>query len=419
MHLIVADDLTGGNDTGIQFVKHGFRTIMGIAAGTAPSGEADLLVINTNTRNCSEAEAAAAVAAAADTARRIPGLERPGFVFKKIDSTLRGNLGVELDVLMRAYGFNIAFFAPSYPGQGRAVLEGRLLVRGKALHETEFARDPLKPISESFIPSLIAGQTARRTACIPLAAMTGDADSLAAHVAEQANNGVELFIFDSTEQKHLEIIAAAGMRLPETPLFVGSAGLAEALAALTAKSGDTFFSPVPVSRLLFICGSAHHITHAQVDELADAGVPVIRLPDTLPAEHGNAACFKKPTEELASALNGGTAVLAAPLSRIAPPAGKDLSDIMADVALAALERTNGKPASTALVLTGGETAFAVLRKLGQGLVLHRELSPGIVLCTVAGDFWDGLVVVTKAGGFGVPKTLREILHVFRPRSGGM
>ena len=64
-------------------------------------------------------------------------------------------------------------------------------------------------------------------------------------------------------------------------------------------------------------------------------------------------------------------------------------------------------------MTGGETAYAVLKRLGDCLSLHAELLPGIALCVVRGGPWEGLKVITKAGGFGSPETLLELVDILR------
>jgi uncharacterized protein YgbK (DUF1537 family) len=64
----------------------------------------------------------------------------------------------------------------------------------------------------------------------------------------------------------------------------------------------------------------------------------------------------------------------------------------------------------ALVLTGGDTARAVCGELGaHALDVNREIAPGVPLCQLQGGRWDGLPVVTKAGGFGELETLARVV----------
>jgi len=58
----------------------------------------------------------------------------------------------------------------------------------------------------------------------------------------------------------------------------------------------------------------------------------------------------------------------------------------------------------ALVLTGGETAVGVARRLGaKGIRLEGEVEPGIPVGTLLGP--SPYRVITKAGAFGEPGTL--------------
>lgn len=424
MYLLIADDLTGGNDAGIQFAKHGIPTRMALspdqAAGNVASCASGMLVVNTNTRNLPDAEAAALLADVAETLKRETGSAPPEMVFKKIDSTLRGNPGAEIDVLMRGFGFTMTFLAPSYPEQGRTVERGLLFVNNVLVHETVFAQDPLTPIRESSIAAILCGQTARKTAGIPLSILEQGPDKVVAEVAALAASGVELFVFDAKTSEHLAVVAAAGLAMETRPLFAGSAGLAAALAKLlpgSKKSGHSSQeSLVPVERVFFICGSANQATHAQTAKLEAAGIPLIRLGDRF---LGGTDEAQSVAPAIQKALGTGAAALATPLARLSDAGnmseGLALSDAVADMAVGVLRTLAKAPQATALVMTGGETAYTVLEKLGGGLALHAELSPGIALCTLTGGPWDGLRVVTKAGGFGMPGALVDILNMLRHR----
>jgi uncharacterized protein YgbK (DUF1537 family) len=68
----------------------------------------------------------------------------------------------------------------------------------------------------------------------------------------------------------------------------------------------------------------------------------------------------------------------------------------------------------ALLLTGGETAIAVLKALGAGgLRLAGEIEPGVALGALVGGPFAGLGLVTKAGGFGDAETLVRVWEAAR------
>ena len=108
---IIADDLTGANDTGVQFARFGARTIVPLDLHDLASlrRRADVLVLSTDSRGESPAVAAhrAKVAAQALKRARVPA------VYKKIDSTFRGNIGAELAAKSPPDGYTILFGAAS------------------------------------------------------------------------------------------------------------------------------------------------------------------------------------------------------------------------------------------------------------------------------------------------------------------
>lgn len=424
MFLLVADDLTGGNDAGIQFAKHGLEarlaldsdaaTVSGCLGATPP----DMLIVNTNTRNISGEEAAKRVAEMASSLRD----RAPEIVFKKIDSTLRGNPGAEMEALMRGFGFSAAFLAPAYPKQGRTVKNGHLLVDGTPVHQTGFANDPLAPIRQSSVAGIMREQSDRKAAMVSASVLDGPLENVTAHINGLLREGAELLVFDAETAAHLTAVATVGFALRQRPLFIGSAGLAEALAALPQQSAPSkeHHALAPTERVLFVCGSAHQMTHAQTALLAAENVPVVRVPETVLDASAPESIRRETVEKTRSALTGGNAVLATPLGRIGTAGsvaeGMALSEELAAIAVETVREFRHDPASTALVMTGGETAYAVLAQLGACLDLHDELHPGIALCTVASGPWKGLKAVTKAGGFGTEKTLVELLHMLRPQT---
>ena len=127
--LIIADDLTGANDSAVQFAERGFSvaTMLCSDDGTirGPLPDAEVLAVSTESRNVGPERAVELVD------QVLPGLIEgfaPDVVFKKIDSTLRGNPGVETQYVASLLG-QPAVVAPAYPQNGRTVGHGYLLVK--------------------------------------------------------------------------------------------------------------------------------------------------------------------------------------------------------------------------------------------------------------------------------------------------
>ena len=139
--IVIADDFTGSNDTGVQLAKKGARTEVMLTPDQKPSRRADVLVINTESRAMPAAEAGKAVAQA--LAPWCDGDARP-LVYKKIDSTFRGNVGAEVTAAMRAANRKLAVIAAAIPAAGRTTRDGLCLVNGTPLLETALSPRELR-----------------------------------------------------------------------------------------------------------------------------------------------------------------------------------------------------------------------------------------------------------------------------------
>ncbi len=123
MIIVIADDLTGANDTGVQFTKHGLKTIVDIDYFNFSKKnfkKYDVISINTNSRILDTRTAYKRVY---DIAKKCNKIEFD-FIYKKIDSAMRGNPGAEIEGVMDAVGADIALVAPSYPENKRVVKDG-------------------------------------------------------------------------------------------------------------------------------------------------------------------------------------------------------------------------------------------------------------------------------------------------------
>jgi len=225
----IADDLTGALETGAKFAGRGLgaRVTTEVAVSSPP--EVPVLVIDTETRHLPAGEAATVVRDAAESALRFA----PWLVYKKTDSTLRGNIAAEFRALLESMPHRPLIYAPSYPEMGRTVKRGRLFVGGLPVHETAFAADPLDPVRESDIGVLLGA--------VPAVVLDGEsyADVLAAAA---------------------RIIAA-----DSPPLCAGPAALAGALAQCLAPPDRGEVRALPrLPRCLVVNGSLHPASAAQV-----------------------------------------------------------------------------------------------------------------------------------------------------------
>lgn len=409
MHLLLADDLTGACDSGIFFAARSMdcRVYLGPEslkrAWAAPADSPSLLALNTATRNLPREQASEKLG---DICLWLAGKCSPQLVYKKIDSAMRGNAAEEIDVIMKKLGLTAAFITPALPDLGRKVQNGVLLIDGTPVNETAFADDPLMPVREAFLPTLLGAGS--DTVLLDVSGLEQGTASLGNRIQELLKQGIRRFIFDALDNGHLEMIARAGLELQPMPLFAGSAGLARAIALeLPAGSGKS--GARPGKRLFNICGSGHKTAHEQIARLTQSGMPVFHLPGVFQ----NGGWENGFIRTAAEALKKGDCAIATPLERLEDrEAAASASETLASAALRILKDIDPADDLT-LVITGGETAQELLSQMCDYLRLERELLPGVVLSSIGNGKWAGMSVVTKSGGFGDSETLLMIAEKLR------
>ncbi|WP_315136117.1 D-threonate kinase [Achromobacter marplatensis] len=395
---IVADDLTGSGDTAVQFVRAGWSTHLSIGgADEALSGPAtegvEVLAVTTNSRALAAADAAGVIRQNVEQLRAA-GVSR---LYKKVDSTLRGAFKAEIDAARDAWGPDtVAVICPAFPATGRTVEQGILYVNGKPVTETSAATDPVTPVTESHIPTLLG--------CAHVAVQAGDTpDTLAARI-RQAGNTV---VVDAATDADLERLARAIGLLGEHALPVGAGGLAVPLARVWAGADQT--APVVV-----VVTSQHSAARAQAAALqasgADTWTPSLaQLADDAAWQAWSQPLLQHHAQAPAEA---GTVLLLAPEGQLAGLDSETVAERLGS--LAAQLITTSRAAG--VVATGGDGARSVLVALAaRGIALVDEVMGGVPLGTLTGGMAAGLPVVTKAGGFGTEDVLVRAVRAIRDR----
>lgn len=396
---IVADDLTGASDTGAVFARQGLRTIVCVApslGGDVPP--ADVLVMSTESRQLPTERAAEAVNACAREVERWLAGRAPRWIYKKIDSTLRGHPAAELVALMRAMRIDRVLVAPAFPAQGRTTVGGRQRVNGVPLEETPFGSD----VASSDVSALFSPWSARYpTRLIELA----DVRRGAQHVADimAAAVGVGVWIGDAETEADLRVLARAAV-LSRIPLLCGSAGLARAVALEDGRHVEPgqIPTPFPAAPVLVVAGSRSRATARQVDAAERAGIAIVR-PAPAFAGDQSTEVLADVVEETARVLSSGRSVILTTIDLPVSPLGAAfVAQRLASVVVSLLDNV---PIG-GLVLTGGDTASAVCRALETGMLwLIGEVQPGMAIGSLIAGARPGLRVVTKAGDFGGDEAL--------------
>jgi uncharacterized protein YgbK (DUF1537 family) len=373
--------------------------------------EEDVLIVDTQSRALAPADA---YQKAAEAARLFKdGVQT---LYKKVDSTLRGNLGTEIDAILDVCGFGLAIVAPAFPKNGRTTVGGRHFLGNAPLEATEIARDPVCPVSESHIPTLLAGQTKRKVGHVGIRDVMGGTEGILAAMRQLSAAGREVLVCDAWLDDHLKEIAAAAVQLEKPILWVGSAGLAEYVPQALGLGAST----ADGKPILVIAGSVSSVTRCQVDTLRQrAGVVCIEA---------DPCAFLKPASAQAetdrccqaavSAIGAGkdvvivsghsdeivTRTIEEGLSTGLSP--RQSSEAVAEALGGLCRRIALNAPLGGLVLTGGDIAVSCCRHLSAGgISVLREVAPGIPAGVLKGGQRPGLGVVTKAGAFGAEDAL--------------
>jgi uncharacterized protein YgbK (DUF1537 family) len=387
--LVVGDDMTGANATGALFAGRGMRTVtVAEPANLARfAGEFDVLVVDIASRHLPAEEAArrAREAVAAASASRVE------LVVKRVDTTLRGNVGAELDAVLEqrrrrpTAGTVRAIMVPAFPAAGRTTVGGIQLVDGVALTETDAARDPLDPVRSSRVASIVAAQTDRSIAEVPLDLVLAGGHELLAALRSSA----DVVICDAQTSGHLRAIAAAAARVAGADgvewLSVDPGPFGAELAE-HLRLGPAAAAPAPV---LVVSGSLTWQTRDQLLQLERQGVRFVDV-DAGRLDVGGVLGHLR--ELLAAAPAPGAVGVRAETARRIPEA---LGEI---VRLCLAERPVG-----GLYATGGDVTVRVMAALGaEGIELEEEVLPLAVAGRLRGGPHGGLPFTTKGGLIGGP-----------------
>ncbi len=418
---VIADDLTGANDTGVQFARDGARTLVPFEWHNldALGRQADVVVLNTNSRAASPRVAAQRVKIAAQALRKA-GIQA---VYKKIDSTFRGNIGAELDALLDVYPVPLAVLTPAYPPAGRAVRDGVLLVDGTPVHKTAIGADPVTPIRESHLPTLLRRHMTHPVHPLPLAVVRKGASAVTRLFRQWDGSGPAVVLADAVTPQDLTRLARVILKEGLFGLAAGSAGLALALSALLPWRRRRLSRPSASAPLLFVIGSQNPTSLAQIRWLEEHGsVPVIRacIRDVVAGRDRFRHELDRAASKVRSELHAGRhaiLTLAQPSASgrrraHSPSVSATLSEFLGDATHAVAQSA---PLG-GLILCGGDIAIATCRTLGAGGVeLYGEVEPGVPCGRLVGGPFDGLPAVTKAGGFGKPDVFARALRFLRRR----
>jgi D-threonate/D-erythronate kinase len=415
--VVIADDLTGAADTGVQFCPFfedttlvSYRQLRRVL-GPSPAAASRATAIYTNSRALA---AEAARHRLVSVAHELAG-EPPIWIYKKIDSCMRGNVGPEADALLDALGYEVSFITPAFPEMGRTTENDIHRVHGIPLDQTEIARDPITPVKDSHLSRIVQSESKYPVGHVAAAYLNGTEKELQAEVDRQVRRGFRHLVFDAANRYHLDRIAGLVYSFPGRVLPVGSAGLAGSLTEPLCPGRKAVKAGLKIDGAvcnLLVCGTTSEVTARQIDNLLPRhSYELIQLSCGMLADPNRRDDFSKTVSATHSILFKKNVVLTIAPQQFTPAADQqaafhpEAASIVRGLGLFTAEVIAFfKPRN--LFLTGGDTADAVLTAVeAGGIRILGEVVAGVVQGELFGGPLAGLPVVTKAGAFGHADTL--------------
>lgn len=413
---IIADDLTGAGDAIAPFTRRVGQTAVLLYPHVPEELLRDLRVIaiDTDTRQTSAEEARERSGASAQFLQKVV---ETSFLYVKVDSTLRGHPGACIDGVMQATESQLALVCLAFPQEGRTTREGRQYLNDLPLEETPLKEDPAEPVRESYIPAVLARETKRKISVLSLRQISRSPTLIYQRLNQPSWRDGRIVVADAKTEGDLITLANIVVHSSPGILPAGAGGFAGALASeLRLSYQPTVMEAFEASRTLVVAGSINPTTLLQVESLRRREVERLGLPlkDFLEGRLPDWDTLRRRMNT--GFLKMGVVILAwdnlenIPPALLSPPKIREVGSLLGQLVRHIVEEFQ----IDSLILSGGVTARSVCEALGAyGMRMRDEIFPGIPESRLLGGPFDGLIIVTKPGGFGAGDTLIRIVEHLR------
>jgi uncharacterized protein YgbK (DUF1537 family) len=424
---VIADDLTGANGSGVLLVNRGFR-VLSIVHHEGLAGKIDAefdgVVVNTCSRGIPEEEAKKRVQTTM-RALKAAGIQ---YFSKRIDSTLRGNMGAEIEAALAGLDSEyIALVVPAYPGSGRITVGGYLLVNGIPVQRTDAGKDPKTPIHSSLITAEIARQTSLPQASIYLNVVLQGLEKLKEQMKMIAAEQKKILVVDAATDDDIVCIAQAAKDSGLKFVAVDPGPLSQTLISLLLAPKRK----QPDKQVMVVSGSASALTDAQLNYLEEKNGAIFEKIDGKQLIYGDLSetaesqIVKRIIDNSQTAKIFGLRVTAkgeSPLNleHIAITQRKSV-DCLAGQITKVLGRLAKKVLESkiedlaGIYLTGGDMAVDFCQAIGAPAIeLKDQIMPLVSCGVIVGGEFSGLKIITKGGLVGDRESAHQcITYLFQ------
>ena len=381
--LILADDLTGALDSGVQLISKGLKVLVYTSPQEIEDLDTDVLVINTETRHIAPDKAFNIIYKLSKEA-----IEKGfNYFYKKTDSGLRGNIGAELEAMLVATNSNVLHFIPAYPKMNRMTKNGIHYVNGKLLEESIFANDPINPLHTSNVKEIIRFQSEK----------VGE-NGIVVHDCE-SDNELQEIVSDLKDKKELKTCA-------------GCAGFLEVYPICGNKCNHIDLKTIS-NKLIVVSGSANSITLEQLNEAEAHGairihIPINSIIDDNWDDAKKNAFLEKEIDDSRDEL-----IIIDTISKLDTEITPDIANkITYSIGIIATLISKKYP-DKLLMLIGGDALYCFIKELNiNELEPCEEIYPGTVIAKYEYENKEKYIV-TKSGGFGEKDIFQIIIKMMK------
>ena len=383
---IIADDFTGAMDTGVQLAEMGISTIVVTEENLQnciQDGSVTVISIDTESRFDPPETAAAKVKKAVETVKGL-GVE---YIYKKVDSAMRGNIGKELEAVYESTRISFLPFIPAYPANNRTTVKGKQYVDGVPVNQSKLGKDPFSPVRSADIGQIIHEQS----------------DTAVCTSSGREENLTGICIYDASSDEEMEWIARQLQQKEGVKVIAGCAGFARYLPFVFGIRTDVKPRKIREGNVLVVCGSVCEVSLEQMRLLKEKGYPFFTISESCPDHF----IIEKAVAGLKSS---GVFILESISDRNQMLDNQELEEERERIKLRLAELTKSIldcASVVTLFIIGGETLHRIMDEMdAEGIIPESEMIPGIPIGIIQGD---SLQVASKSGGFGETRAVDQAL----------
>ena len=416
-YIVIADDLTGSNATCSLFKKIGLRAASILKLQGDINYDVDVISYSTASRGLDKEEAYKKVSEAIKILKN-----KDVLVYnKRIDSTLRGNIGTEINAMLdNLEDDRIAVVIPAYPDSGRIVVNKTMLVNGVLLENSDAGKDPKTPIKTSCVESLIQKGIKYSSTYFTLSDIEQPIEEIVKKIQEAIKKS-RVLIFDAVNNEDIIKISKAIIHSDINIITVDPGPFTLYYSKELQKKNHL------EKKILMVIGSVTATTKKQIEYILqeeDIFLVKMKVEDFFEKE----TCLKEIERVIAYIKKGIVSYdlflvttspigdekkadlqkLAENLNTTVEEISKIIANTLTETVVKILKETEK---FEGVYSSGGDITIALLEKLKAiGVEIREEVIPLAAYGRIIGGDFPNLKLVSKGGMVGDEKTIKLCLH---------